>query len=97
MRCGPDEAGSYCYDGAGPKRAGDNWHDSRDLGDLDADGFLCLADRKSNMILVGGSNVYPAEVEGAREERPDVEAACAVGLPGEYGNRIRRCPTSPPR
>ncbi|NYI77673.1 AMP-binding protein [Nocardioides panzhihuensis] len=89
MRRGPDQAGPYRYVGAEPQRSKDGWETVGDLGHTDADGFLYLADRKTDMVLVGGSNVYPAEVEGALEEHPDVLAACVVGLPDdEYGNRI---------
>ena len=40
------------------------------MGWLDEDGYLYLGDRRADMILVGGHNVYPAEVEGALEEHP---------------------------
>ena len=89
MRRSPDEAGPYRYVGAEPQRSKDGWETVGDLGHLDTDGFLYLADRLTDMVLVGGSNVYPAEVEAALEEHPDVQAACVVGLPDdEYGNRI---------
>ncbi|WGY00425.1 AMP-binding protein [Nocardioides sp. QY071] len=89
MRRSPQEAGPYRYVGAEPQRSKDGWETVGDLGHLDADGFLHLADRKTDMIVVGGSNVYPAEVEAALEEHPDVQAASVVGLPDdEYGNRI---------
>lgn len=89
MRRSPDEAGPYRYVGAEPQRSKDGWETVGDLGHLDADGFLHLADRKTDMILVGGSNVYPAEVESALEEHPDIQAACVIGLPDdEYGHRV---------
>ncbi|RSD14058.1 AMP-binding protein [Amycolatopsis eburnea] len=89
VRRGPGETGPYRYVGAEPQQATDGWETVGDLGYVDTEGFLHLADRKSDMLLVGGSNVYPAEVESALEEHPDVQAACVVGLPDdEYGNRI---------
>lgn len=89
MRRSADEAGPYRYVGAEPQRSKDGWETVGDLGHIDADGMLYLADRKKDMVLVGGSNVYPAEVESALEEHPDVQAACVVGLPDdEYGNLI---------
>ena len=42
------------------------------MGWMDAEGYLYLADRNTDMILVGGANVYPAEVESALEEHPRV-------------------------
>jgi bile acid-coenzyme A ligase len=53
------------------------------MGHVDAEGYLYLADRQTDMILVGGSNVYPAEVEAALEAHPAVSSACVVGLPDE--------------
>jgi bile acid-coenzyme A ligase len=52
-----------------------------DMGWLDADGYLYLADRRTDMILTGGVNLYPAEIEGAIEQFPGVVSAAVVGLP----------------
>lgn len=81
MRRGPDDHGPYYYIGAEPRSRPGGWESVGDLGWLDDDGYLYLADRKTDMILVGGSNVYAAEVEGALEEHPLVMSACVVGLP----------------
>ncbi len=54
---------------------------TRDLGYLDEDGFLYLTDRKEDMIISGGFNVWPAEVENALVEHPAVQAASVVGIP----------------
>ena len=60
-----------------------------DMGRLDADGYLYLGDRSQDMILVGGSNVYPAEVEAALSEHPEVRSCAVIGLPDdERGNRV---------
>jgi bile acid-coenzyme A ligase len=89
MRRSAEQAGPYRYIGSTPQRSADGWETVGDLGHLDADGYLYLADRKTDMIIVGGSNVYPAEVESALEEHPAVVAACVVGLPDdEYGQTI---------
>ncbi len=48
---------------------------------MDEDGYLYLADRRTDMILVGGSNVYPAEVEAALDEHPQVASSAVIGLP----------------
>jgi long-chain acyl-CoA synthetase len=61
-----------------------------DLGHKDADGYLFLADRRSDLILRGGVNVYPAEVEAALAEHPDVVDSAVVGAPDErLGQRVR--------
>lgn len=59
----------------------DGWVHSGDLGYLDADGFLYLVDRKKDMIVRGGYNVYSIEVEGALYEHPDILEAAVVGIP----------------
>jgi bile acid-coenzyme A ligase len=59
------------------------------MGRLDADGYLYLADRRSDMILCGGRNIYPAEVEAALDEHPAVRSSCVIGLPDDdLGNRV---------
>ncbi|MFC5753941.1 AMP-binding protein [Actinomadura rugatobispora] len=73
---------TYRYIGAEARSLGE-WESLGDLGSLDADGFLYLADRRTDMILVGGENVYPAEVEAALEEHPDVLSCAVVGLPDD--------------
>ena len=52
-----------------------------DLGMLDAEGYLYLSDRRSDLILSGGSNVYPAEIESVLLEHPLIADAAAVGIP----------------
>lgn len=60
-----------------------------DLGWVDDDGYLYLADRRVDMIISGGANVYPAEVEGALTEHSGVADAVVVGLPDdEWGERV---------
>ena len=54
-----------------------------DLGWLDDDGYLFLADRRTDLVLSGGVNVYPAEVEAALIEDTDVVDAAVIGLPDE--------------
>jgi bile acid-coenzyme A ligase len=70
-------------------RAVDGWETLGDLGRVDADGYLYLADRRGDVVLVGGANVYPAEVEAALGEHPDVLSCCVVGLPDDdLGERV---------
>jgi bile acid-coenzyme A ligase len=60
-----------------------------DLGWLDDDGYLYLADRRADMIVTGGANVYPAEVESAVSEHPAVDDVVVIGLTDEeWGRRV---------
>lgn len=83
MRRGPGEPAPYRYVGAEARTAGENWESLGDNGHFDGQGFLYLADRSGDMIVVGGSNVYPAEIEAALDEHPSVRSSCVVGLPHE--------------
>ena len=85
-----DGAGStYHYLGADPKRRADGWESLGDIGRLDADGYLYLGDRLADMILRGGANIYPAEVEAAVSAHPEVRSCVVVGLPDpEFGQRV---------
>lgn len=80
----PRELGkTYEYLGATPVIDSDGWETCGDMGRFDEDGYLYLADRDTDMILVGGANVYPAEVEAAIIEHQSVLDACVIGLPDE--------------
>ena len=57
------------------------WFHTGDLGYLDEDGFLYLVDRVKDMVISGGENVYPAEVESVLHEHPDVADVAVIGLP----------------
>ena len=59
------------------------WLRTRDVGRFDEDGYLTLVDRTSDMIVTGGYNVYPREVEDALAGHPSVAQAAVVGLPDE--------------
>jgi long-chain acyl-CoA synthetase len=60
-----------------------------DLGWVDEDGYLFLAGRSSEVIIVGGANVYPAEIENVILGHPEVADVCVVGIPNEeYGEEI---------
>lgn len=56
---------------------------TRDMGRLDAEGFLFLADRKDDLIISGGFNIWPAELENAIAAHPSVADVCVVGVPHE--------------
>ncbi len=74
---------TYHYLGAEPRRTEDGWETLGDLGYLDEDDYLYLVDRRTDLILCGGANVYPAEVEGAIESHPEVRSCAVIGLPDE--------------
>jgi len=80
---------TYRYLGAVPATGRAGWTSLGDMGWLDADGYLYLADRKSDMILSGGVNVYPAEVEAALDAHPAVRTSAVIGLPDDdLGQRV---------
>jgi bile acid-coenzyme A ligase len=74
---------TYHYLGATVRSADGGFESIGDFGWMDADGYVYLADRRTDMILVGGANVYPAEVEAALMQHPGVEVAVVIGLPDE--------------
>jgi bile acid-coenzyme A ligase len=82
-RGGGSVAIPYRYVGANAKAAGDNWESLGDIGFLGEDGYVYVTDRDTDMILVGGENVYPAEIEAALDEHPAVRSSCVIGLPHE--------------
>ena len=61
----------------------DGWLYTGDLGRLDEDGYLTILDRKKDLILRGGFNVFPRDVEEALLEHPAIAAACVLGRPDE--------------
>ena len=69
--------------------AGDGWASFGDLGWIDEDGYLFLADRRTDLIVTGGANVYPAEVEAAIESHAAVRSSAVIGLPDDdLGQRV---------
>jgi acyl-CoA synthetase (AMP-forming)/AMP-acid ligase II len=79
----------------------DGWVHTGDLGYLDDDGFLFLVDRKKDMIVRGGYNVYSIEVESALFEHPDVVEVAVVGVPHDVLGQdicavVRLRPGAPP-
>jgi O-succinylbenzoic acid--CoA ligase len=64
------------------------WFDTGDLGDFDADGFLHVKARTGDLIISGGENVYPAEVERVLEAFPGIAAAGVFGVPDETWGQV---------
>ncbi|WP_420391490.1 acyl-CoA synthetase [Acuticoccus sp.] len=66
------------------------WSTLGDVGHLDADGYLFLTDRKTFMIVSGGVNIYPAEIEGTLITHPKVEDVAVFGVPNEdFGEEVK--------
>src|SRR5688572_5669787 len=65
------------------------WFHTGDIGYRDADGFYYIADRKSDMIIRGGENIYPREIDDVLYTHPAVAAAAAIGIPDDlYGEEV---------
>jgi long-chain acyl-CoA synthetase len=101
---GPDEVGlvwlkappesRFAYHGDAVKTKGSYRHDGAyytlgDMGYVDADGFLFLTDRSANLIISGGVNIYPAEVDAVLLQHPAVADAATIGVPNEeWGEEV---------
>ncbi|WP_146207790.1 AMP-binding protein, partial [Bradyrhizobium sp. SUTN9-2] len=59
----------------------DGWYRTGDIGRCDADGYFWILDRKRNLIISGGENIYPAEVERVILQHPDIAECAVVGRP----------------
>jgi bile acid-coenzyme A ligase len=89
MKRNPDLPPSYRYIGAEARTLPGGWESLGDIGSFDEEGYLYLADRRTDMILVGGANIYPAEIEAALDEHPLVASSAVIGLPHEeLGNSV---------
>jgi acyl-CoA synthetase (AMP-forming)/AMP-acid ligase II len=76
----PDATGAALRDG---------WLRTGDMGSFDARGYLTLHDRSKDVVISGGTNIYPREVEEALLEHPGVSEACVVGAPdAEWGEVV---------
>ncbi|MGA1649887.1 MAG: AMP-binding protein, partial [Ilumatobacteraceae bacterium] len=80
---------TYRYLGAEARKTPDGWESLGDMGWIDDEGYVYLTDRRGDMILSGGANIYPAEIENALSEHPLVVSSAVIGLPDEdLGNRV---------
>jgi len=62
----------------------DGWYLSGDIGKFDEDGYLSVVDRKKDMIIAGGYNIYPVELDDVLMGHPKILEACTIGIPHEY-------------
>ena len=88
--CGPNITRGYLNNPAETREAfWGEWFRSGDIGYFDENGYLFIVDRLKDMIITGGENVYPREVEEILYARPEVQECAVVGLPDkEYGERV---------
>lgn len=78
----PGAMAGYWHDAAATARVlREGWLKTGDLGHMDAEGYVYLVDRKNDMVVTGGENVYPTEVEAFFYEDPDVLEAAVFGVP----------------
>ena len=84
------------YKGAERTDTADGFITVGDMGHVDAEGYLYLADRRTDLILRGGANIFPAEVEAVLEAHPAVRSVAVVGLPDDdLGKRVHAIVDSP--
>jgi long-chain acyl-CoA synthetase len=88
-----DNGTRFEYDGA-PEKTAEAWRGGAfsvgDMGYLDDDGYLFLTDRKTHMIISGGANIYPAEVENVLFAHTAVADAAVIGVPDdEFGEQVK--------
>lgn len=65
-----------------------DWLRSGDIGVLDEQGYLTISDRVKDMIISGGENIYPAEIEQLIMERPEIESVAVIGVPDERWGEV---------
>ena len=71
----PDETANTLRDG---------WVYTGDIATMDKEGYFYIVDRKKDMIIASGYNIYPREIDEVLFQHPKVKEACAVGVPDEY-------------
>ncbi|NHB78424.1 AMP-binding protein [Rhodobacter calidifons] len=75
----------------------DGWFVTGDLGAFDADGYLSILGRAKDLVITGGLNVYPAEVEAALDDLPGVAASAVIGVPHpDFGEAVVACVVAAP-
>lgn len=90
------QGSTYHYIGAESKAIEGGWESLGDLGYVDEEGYIYLTDRKTDMILSGGANIYPAEVEAAIDAHASVRSSAVIGLPdSDLGQRVHAIVDAP--
>lgn len=80
---------SYRYIGAERRSTADGWESVGDVGHVDAEGYLFLADRRADLIISGGVNIWPAEVEAALLRHPAIRSCAVMGVDdADLGQRV---------
>lgn len=68
----------------------DGWYHTSDIAEVDEDGYIYIIDRKNDMIISGGSNVYPREIEESLHKHPGINDVCVIGVPHEiWGEAVK--------
>ena len=90
MRGGLVMAGYYKNPQATAEASAFGWHHTGDIGVIDEDGFVYIVDRKKDMIISGGFNVFPSEVEQVLWSHPAVQDCAVIGVPDEkWGEAVK--------
>ncbi len=85
-------AGYWMNDAASRRALANGWLHTGDVGSLDGDGYLTLRDRSKDLIISGGSNIYPREIEEVLLLHPDVAEAAVIGRPhADWGEEVVAC------
>src|SRR5664280_907224 len=82
--------GYWCNQEATDATIRDGWLWTGDLGSLDDEGYLTLKDRSKDVVISGGVNIYPREVEEVLLQHPDVDDVAVIGVPNEeFGEEVK--------
>jgi bile acid-coenzyme A ligase len=96
FRAASGPGSTYHYIGAESTRLEGGWESFGDIGYVDEAGYVYLADRKQDLIISGGANVYPAEVEAAIDAHPQVRSSIVFGIPDDdLGQKVHALVDAP--